>query len=296
MTVYGEVVEVQRLTPRLIRVVLGGDGLADFTPTEWTDQYVNALFLPDGAPYAVPFDVEEARQLPPEQRPAGRRYTIRWWDEATRRVAIDFVVHGDVGVAGRWADRAAPGDRLQIVGPSGGYAPDPAADAHLLVGDESALPAIGASLERIPAGVPAVAVLVVDDADHELELACPGDLRLVWVHRADQATSLTEADAPAEPTGDDDVDLSDAAVLSPGATQLLAAVEAVELPPGRVQVFVHGEAAEVRAVRRHLLAERGIPKAGSSISPYWRRGRTDEEWRRIKAAWLAASEADVPDT
>ena len=63
MTTYGEVVEVEQLTPRMVRVVLGGDGLADFTPTEWTDQYVNALFVPPGAPYAVPFDPDEARQL-----------------------------------------------------------------------------------------------------------------------------------------------------------------------------------------------------------------------------------------
>lgn len=267
MTIFGEVIEVQRLAPRLVRVVLGGEGLDGYTPTGWTDQYVNALFVPSAAPYSVPFDVDAARQLAPEHRPVGRRYTIRWWDEATRRLAIDFVVHGDVGVAGRWANNAQLGDRLQIVGPTGGYAPDPAADGHLMVGDESALPAIAASLERVPEGRPVQAVLVVDDAAHEIDLDCPGDLTVTWVHRL------------AAPGGGD---------------QVLRAVESLDLPPGRLQVFVHGEAAEVRAVRRHLVGDRRIPREGTSISPYWRRGQTDEEWREVKREWLAASEGDVP--
>jgi NADPH-dependent ferric siderophore reductase len=267
MTTFGDVIEVERLTPRMIRVVLGGEGLDGYAPTAWTDQYVNALFVPAGAPYSVPFDLDEVRGLAPEHRPVGRRYTIRRWDEATRRLTIDFVVHGDVGVAGRWASNAGPGDRLQIVGPTGTYAPDPAADGHLMVGDESALPAIAASLERVPAGRPVRAVVVVDDVRHQLDLACAGVLDVTWVHRE---ASRGDAD------------------------QLVRAVEAVELPPGRIQVFVHGEAAEVRAVRRHLLGERGIPKVGASISPYWRRNHSDEQWREVKAAWLAESERDVP--
>jgi NADPH-dependent ferric siderophore reductase len=269
MTTYGDVLEVQRLTPRMVRVVLGGEGLDDYTPTEWTDQYVNALFVPDGAPYGVPFDVDQVRQLAAEHRPVGRRYTIRWWDETTRRLAIDFVVHGDVGAAGRWANNARPGDRLQIVGPTGGYAPDPTAEVHLLVGDESALPAIAASLERIPPGRHAQAVVLVDNEDHQIDLACPGHLDISWVHR----------DAAA---GDPD--------------QLLRIVEGIQVAPGRIQVFVHGEAGEVRSLRRHLLVERGIPKAQTSISPYWRRDKTDEEWRAIKAEWLAASELDLTTT
>jgi len=266
MARFGEVVEVEWLTPRMVRVVFGGDGLADFTPTAWTDQYLNALFVPDGAPYAVPFDIDDARAQAPEHRPVGRRYTIRWWDAASGRLAIDFVVHGDTGVAGAWANSAAPGDRLQIVGPTGGYAPDPGTDVHLMVGDESALPAIAASLERVAPTARAYAVVVVDDVRHRLELACPGSLEVTWVHRED---------AP------DDAD------------QLLHAVQALALPDGSVQVFLHADAAEVRAVLRHLLGERGIPKPGTSISPYWRRHHTDELWREVKAEWLAASELDV---
>jgi NADPH-dependent ferric siderophore reductase len=264
--VYGDVEEVIKLTPSLVRIVLGGDGLAGFEPTPFTDQYVNALFIPDGAPYSVPFDLDAARAATKEHRPVGRRYTIRWWDPAARRVAIDFVVHGDIGVAGRWANHAEVGDRLQMVGPTGGYAPSQTADWHLMVGDESALPAIAASLEQVRPGVAVVVVAVVDGPDHELDLDCQGDAKVVWVHRRSD----------------------------PGNHGLLpAAVEAVEFPGGTVDVFVHGEASEVRAVRRHLVAERAIPKAGASISPYWRRDFTDEAWREVKADWVAEMNSEA---
>lgn len=266
MATYGEVLEVQRLTPRMIRVVLGGEGLADYVPVEETDQYVNALFIPDGAPYSVPFDVAEARQLPPEHRPMGRRYTIRWWDQTTRQIALDFVVHGDVGVAGRWANHARPGDLLQFTGPSGGFRPDPDADVLLMVGDESALPAIGASLQDVTPGQRVQVVAVVDGTAHELSLESPGNVTITWVHR-----NHTEEDDG----------------------RLVRAVAALDLPPGRVQAFVHGEAGEVRAVRKHLLADRGFTKEDHSISPYWRRNMTDEGWRQVKKQWLAESETDI---
>ncbi|MHB1138085.1 MAG: siderophore-interacting protein [Microthrixaceae bacterium] len=262
---HGQVIRTERLTPRLIRVVLGGPGLASYEPAAATDQYVQALFAPEGAPYTVPFDVDEARAG--DHRPLGRRYTIRAWDPAARELTIDFVVHGDVGVAGRWANRARPGDLLQFLGPSGGWSPDPGADWYLFAGDESALPAIAASLEQVPAGRPVLAVLLVDDADHELPLDSPGDLRATWIHR-------TSGD---DPSG-----------------RFLAAVEALQLPEGEVSVFVHGEAAETRAIRKHLLGVRGIERARLSVSPYWRRGQTDEAWRQVKKEWLADVEQDVP--
>ena len=132
-------------------------------------------------------------------------------------MAIDFVHHGDAGLAGPWAAAARPGDRLRLLGPGGAYAPDPVADWHLLVGDEAALPAIGAAMERMPAGVPAVAVVQVGAADEEQELPTPAALDLRWLHR-------------------------DAAGGDPESTQLVDAVRALEFPSGRVHAFVHGEA------------------------------------------------------
>lgn len=257
-----------RLTPSMVRVVLGGEGLADFRPADGTDAYVNLAFAPEGAPYGPVFDPRAVRdEHGAAWAPARRRYTVRAWDEATRRLTLDFVVHGDTGAAGRWATHAQPGDVLVLEGPSSGYRPDPDADWHLMVGDESALPAIAASLEAVPPGRPVVVRLVCDDADHELPLTTPGDLDLVWLHRA---------------TTDDPVAL------------LADALAALEAPAGTVHAFVHGEADEVRAARRHLLGERGLERARMSCSPYWRRTLTDEAWRAQKKAYVAQMESDVP--
>ncbi|MEZ5297037.1 MAG: siderophore-interacting protein [Ilumatobacteraceae bacterium] len=265
---YGTVEHVERLSPSMIRVVFGGEGLAEFEPTEHTDQYVNALFVPDDAPYSVPFDPDAVRELDPAIRPRGRRYTIRSWDPDTRQVTIDFVAHGDVGFAGRWAQRARVGDRLQMVGPSGAYRPSPDADWHLLVGDESALPAIAASLEVVPADRRVVVVAIVDGADDEIELGGSDAVDVRWLHR------------DVEPDG------------SSAEERLVDEIGRLDWS-GDVDIFVHGEAAEVRAVRRFLVAERDVDRAGCSISPYWRRGKDDEGWREIKRQWLADDLADV---
>lgn len=85
----------------MVRVILGGPGLAEFEPQPWTDQYVNALFVPDAATNSAPFDLDEARAGGAGTRPAGRRYTVRSWDADEGMLTIDFVVHGDDGLAGR---------------------------------------------------------------------------------------------------------------------------------------------------------------------------------------------------
>jgi NADPH-dependent ferric siderophore reductase len=263
--IFGTVEAIDRLSPSMLRVTFGGDGLDTFEATEATDQYVNALFVPDEATYVVPFEIDEVRSLDVEQRPRGRRFTVRQWDADTRKLVIDFVAHGDVGHAGRWAQRAAVGDRLQMIGPSGNYRPDLDAAWHLLVGDESTLPAIGATLAVLPTDSKAVAVIVVDGPENEVELPSVADVDVHWLHRCTAA-------APED--------------------LLVDAVAGLGWAPGRVDVFVHGEAGEVRAVRKHLLAERGVDKESASISPYWRRDHTDEAWREVKRQWLAEQSAD----
>jgi NADPH-dependent ferric siderophore reductase len=256
---------VERLGPHLVRVVVAGDELDGFAAGAFTDHYVKLQLPPVGAPYAAPFDVEEIRAtLPRDQWPRTRTYTVRAWDPQERALTIDFVVHGDEGVAGPWAAAAQPGDVLQLMGPGGAYAPDPTADWHLLVGDLAVLPAIAASLPRIPAGVPVHVIAEVEGPDDELVLTSPGDLRVQWLH-----TGGAPSDA------------------------LAGAVRALEFPSGRVHAFVHGEASAVRDVRRHLLVDRGVPKEDLSASGYWKRTRTEEGWREDKAEWNRLAEQDV---
>ncbi len=256
-----EVRRTERLTPHMIRVVFGGGDLAAFPDTPYTDRYVKLQFPRPGVRYPEPFDLELIRaELPREQWPATRTYTVRALDHATGELTIDFVHHGDAGIAGPWAAAARPGDLLRLLGPGGAYAPDPDAEWHLMVGDESALPAIGAACERVPAGVPVVAFLQVADAAEHQGLPPAVDVR--WLHRS-----------PAEPD------------------QVVGAVRAARLPAGRVHAFVHGEAGFVRDVRRHLLDERGIPRESLSVSGYWRLGRDEDGWQADKAAERAAGSA-----
>jgi NADPH-dependent ferric siderophore reductase len=261
----GEVVRTFRVTPHMIRVVLGGEGLAGFPAGEFTDHYVKLLFPPAGAPYGVPFDVEQVRaELPQELWPVTRTYTVRAWDPDSGELTIDFVHHGDEGLAGPWAASATPGDRIQMFGPGGAYAPSPEADWHLLAGDESALPAIAAALTRLSSGTQALVFVEVEGPDEEQgDLVLGEDVGLVWVHRG--------SGVPGE--------------------AVVAAIRAAQLPAGTGHVFVHGEAGLVRDLRLHLRAERGLAPEFTSISGYWRRGRTEDRWRAEKPAWNAEVEA-----
>ena len=264
---HGRVVSAQPLTPGLVRVVLEGGDLTHLEMPDATDAYINVAFRPAGATYDEVFDPQAVRDSHPrDEQPARRRYTVRAWDAEAARLTVDFVVHGDSGVAGPWAAGARPGDALVFTGPSGGYRPDPTADWHLMVGDESALPAIAASLDVLPAGVRAVVRVVCDGPEHEIDLTSPADLDLLWLHRQG-----------------DERDWS----------LLVAAVEALDFGEGTPFGFVHGEADEIRGVRRHLLDVRGLNRRQLSCSPYWHRTMTDEAWRQIKRDYVAAMEDET---
>ncbi|MEV4678788.1 MULTISPECIES: siderophore-interacting protein [Actinomadura] len=254
----GTVVRTERLTPHMIRVVLGGAGLAEFAAGEFTDHYVKLLFPRPGVAYPEPFDMERVRaELPREQWPATRTYTVRAWDERARELTIDFVHHGDKGLAGPWAAAARPGDEIMFNGPGGAYAPRPAAGWHLLAGDESALPAIAAALERLPAGAPARAFVEVAGPEEEQPLRGSATTEIVWLHRgAGEVGAL-----------------------------LVEAVQKLDFPDGEVHAFVHGEAGFVKALRRHLRVERRLPLDALSISGYWRRGRDEDGWQSSKRDW-----------
>ncbi|MFW6695459.1 siderophore-interacting protein [Streptomyces sp. MAR4 CNX-425] len=259
------VVRTEQLTPHMVRVVLGDAELPGFTAGEWTDHYVKLLFPAPGAAYPEPYDLDAIRRdLPRDRWPVTRTYTVRRWDPKAREVTLDFVVHGESGVAGPWALRARPGETVRFLGPGGAYAPSPAADWHLLAGDESALPAIAASLERVPDGAVAhVLVEVADEAERQ-PLAAPEGAAVTWLHRDG----------------------------GPVGRALVAAVRALDFPPGRAHAFVHGEAGMVKELRRHLRLERGLPREQLSISGYWRLGHDEDGWQSSKKRWNEAVERE----
>jgi NADPH-dependent ferric siderophore reductase len=258
-----QVVRTERLSPHMQRVVLGGDGLAGFAADTCTDHYVKLLFGPAGVTYPEPFDLERIRaEFPREQWPVTRTYTVRAWDPGHRELTLDFVVHGDEGLAGPWATRVRPGESVRFMGPGGAYAPDPGADWHLLAGDESALPAIARALESLPAGALAHAFVEVSGPEEEQKI--DSDVEVVWLHRGDR------------PVGE----------------ALLEAVRALEFPEGRPHAFVHGEAGFVKELRRLLRVDLQIPREDLSISGYWRLGHNEDGWQASKREWNARVEAE----
>lgn len=255
------------VNPRLIRITAIPANPAEisrFVGLGHTDSYVKVIFRQPGVAYPEPFDMARVRaELPRQQWPALRSYTLREVDPQAAEIVIDFVYHGDGGLAGPWAASARPGSELLVLGPGGNYAPDPTAAWHLMIGDDAALPAIAAGLARVPAGVPVHAVIEVQDERDRQHLECPGELRLDWLHRSEY---------PATPN------------------PLVEHVCALSFRPGRLHAFVHGEAGAVKLLRRHLLDERGLSPAQLSISGYWRRGVDDETHRAIKRAERAERE------
>jgi NADPH-dependent ferric siderophore reductase len=270
-----EVVRTEELSPHIVRVTLGGNGFDTFTPNEFTDSYCKLVFVRDDVDVSglpQPLTLDSFQELPPENQPTVRTYTVRRADPERRELTIDFVVHGEHGVAGPWARAAQPGQRLFCMGPGGAYAPDPAADWHLFAGDEAALPAIGAALEALPDDAVGYAFVEVADLDDEIELRRPAGIQLRWVYRGGRADLVAE-----ERAGDN--------------APLISAVKSADWLPGQPQIFIHGEAqAVMHNLRTYIRKERGVDAKWASISGYWRRGRTEETFRQWKKE-LAQQEA-----
>jgi NADPH-dependent ferric siderophore reductase len=231
------VVRSLRLSPHLVRVVLGGAGFDAFETNDKTDKYVKMLFT----------DVDGHQVT--------RTYTVREVSEADKTISIDFVVHGDEGLAGPWAAAAKPGDVAVVSGPGGGYAPDPTADWHLFAGDESALPAIASALDALPATARGVAFIETYSEADAIELRAPEGVEVRWLLRRDAQA---------------------------GETTLLAdAVADHDWDEGRAQVFAHGERGAMKQLRE-VFKERGVTRTQLSLSGYWAFGRTEDRFQAEK--------------
>jgi NADPH-dependent ferric siderophore reductase len=180
-------------------------------------------------------------------RPVRRRYTIRALDHTRRLLTIDVVRHDD-GPGERWIAVAGPGDRIEGIGPRGKIFLAPAADWHLFIGDDSAMPAYLAMAGAIPAGGRALLVLEVPGPGGEQDVVTEADAEVTWLHR------------DGRPAGE------------PGA--LAEAAAAVTLPPGRGHAYLAGEATVVLRLRE-TLAARGLAPEQISPKAYWGRGRAN---------------------
>jgi len=230
---------VERLTPRMLRIVFGGPALAGFN---WNGAaaHIKLILGTDS----------------PEVRAPSRTYTPRRFDAARQELTVDFVLHGE-GPAATWAAQAEVGQPMLIAGPGRSFAVDATAQWLLLAGDESAIPAIASILDVVPDGVRTQVLLEVNDATDEYELApSRANLSIRWLHRAQPLGGPRQNSARA-------------------GVELAAAVAAFTTPPGSGQIYVACEADAMRGIRRLLLVERGLPREWVTTRGYWKQGATD---------------------
>lgn len=231
----------ERITPRMVRITLTGEDLAGF-PGDGPDRRIKMFFPAPGQERpALPRSTSGGPIWPTGQpRPTIRTYTVRRFDPQAKELDVDFVLHDGHGPAAAWARDAQPGAWVGVSEPGGRYEPDPDADYHLIIGDESALPAVATVLEALPPDT--LTLVFLEVADEAEEQPLPGTAKVQWIHRGDHR---------------------------PGVP-LAAAVRAAVLPSGRGQVWLSGESGCVRDLRKHLLDERGFDRRSVYATGYWR--------------------------
>jgi NADPH-dependent ferric siderophore reductase len=222
---------VETIAAHMIRITLTGD-LEGFTSLGFDDHV--KVFFPDGTTNA-----EGAPNM------LGRDFTPRRHDPATNTLEIDFAIH-DAGPATRWAAQAKAGDQLALGGPRGSFIIPTAYDWHLLVGDETALPAISRRLAELPAGTRAVVLGEVDGTADEIAFETKANATVTWAHRNG---------------------------ASPGASDVLAkALPKLKMAAGDYYAWVACESLIAKALRRQLIADHGANPKWMRAAGYWRRG------------------------
>ncbi|MFD6200075.1 siderophore-interacting protein [Streptomyces rubiginosohelvolus] len=266
------VVRTRRLGPSILRITLGGPGSEGFRGGG-RDQSLSLPLPRPGQREAVAPAAgggswrERWRALPEDERPVLRSYAVRAErprPDGSTEVDVDFVLHGDGGPASRWARAAAPGDRLTVAGPTVAdntavrFRPPADTDWVLIRADETALPAAAAVLESLPAGLPARVWLEVPRTEDRQALNTAAKARIRWLVRNEGAACGVEA------------------------------VRATELPAGTPYVWIAGEASGVRALRHHLVRERGFAPERVTSTTYWTRGLSEEQARKARSGASAA--------
>ncbi|MGH8376986.1 MAG: siderophore-interacting protein [Pseudomonas sp.] len=240
-----EVLRVVDLTPRMRRITLGGPELAGFVSLG-TDDHVKLLF---------PQNAEQAAALETLVLGAGkdngplpemRDYTPRRYDLDTLELDIDFVLHGD-GPASTWAAQAQPGQFLHIGGPRGSMIVPDIFDSYLLIGDETALPAIARRLEGLAANRRALVIIDVANGKEQQVLESAAEVNVIWVLREG------------------------------GKDHLLSTVRQIKVPTGSLYAWIATESKVSRQIRRVLLDEHGLDEQFVKAVGYWKLGDSNEE-------------------
>ncbi len=226
---------VEWVTPHMKRITIDGSRLPAFRaglPAQWLK-----VFVPAGNGQAM----------------TGRAYTVRRFDPLSKRLELDFVLHGDNGPVSAWAARVEPGDSFEISAthPRSGFAVQSATEHYLLFGDETALPAIGGILEALPAHALADVFVEVDDADDEQTIDSVATVNFNWLHRKGGGRSLSGS--------------------------LVEAAKALGRPGESAVIWIAAESSIVRSLRKHALSDWGTDRRRLHAAGYWKRGESDHK-------------------
>lgn len=258
------VIDRRELSPELVRITLNSPAFVG-RELEHTDHYIKLLFVPEEADYAWPFDMAEIRETyPRDKHPVTRTYTLRSVDTATGDFEVDFVLHGEAGLAGPWARDAQPGQKMPFMGPGGAWHPEEGYEHFVLAGDESAAPAIAAAIEALPEGTTADAYVEIEAVGHEFEMPSKESVTLTWIPR-NGATAGTEMSRVVREAG---------------------------IPEKHTSWFIHGVAEMIKEMRRFLFVDSQLERSDVSISGYWRLGMTEDQWQASKRDFNAEMELE----
>lgn len=240
-----EVLRVVNLTPRMRRITLGGAELAGFVSLG-TDDHVKLMFPQNAAEQAALETMVLGAGKDDGPKPAMRDYTPRRYDLDALELDIDFVLHGD-GPASTWAEQAQPGQFLHIGGPRGSMVVPDIFDSYLLIGDETALPAIARRLESLAANRRALVIVEVENGKEQQALHSAAQVDVIWVLREG------------------------------GKDHLLSTVRQIDIPKGNLYAWVATETKVSRQIRRLLLDDHGLDEQFVKAAGYWRLDDSDEE-------------------
>ncbi|PVE96685.1 MULTISPECIES: siderophore-interacting protein [unclassified Microbacterium] len=270
------VLRSEQLSAHWIRVTLGGGEIEKFRPMGF-DQWFR-LFLPIGGDAGldrVPakankmFGYLKFLRIPDGERPVMRNYSVRAYRAATAdagaEIDVDFVLHGSAaegtaGPASRWAETCRPGEHVLIIDEGLTFNPQRGTDRVLLVGDETALPAIASISASLPEDAAGLAIIEVPTREDALSFPHPAGVEVVWIVRPHEA--------------------------APGSLAL-ETLGRTALPDAPFHAYAAGEQALASGVRKHLVGERGVDKNAVSFCGYWKIGAASPA---SKAAREAAAE------
>ncbi|WP_447801386.1 siderophore-interacting protein [Pseudomonas kilonensis] len=240
-----QVLRVEDLTPRMRRITVGGPELAGFASLG-TDDHVKLLFPQNAEEHAALENSSPSIDKAQGPMPQMRDYTPRRYDLDTLELDIDFVLHGD-GPAATWAAQATPGQYLYIAGPRGSMIVPDIFDSYLLIGDETALPAIARRLEGLASNRRALVVVEVENGAEQQILQSPAQVHVIWVLREGRQDNL------------------------------LRTVQQLDMPGGKLYAWVATESKVSRQIRKVLLEEKGLDQDFVKAVGYWKLDDSEED-------------------